>query len=122
MWLPSRRVCSCFRDCNLQSVEDKDLLDGSHIAFDILKYYNCAFTTLLKRIDDCFSPSDPGSVPDDLKWGSWCRKWLWSRFFSDFYGCPLPVISPWHHIHLSLPPEVCDSPHQAELYHTSVLI
>jgi len=51
----------------------------------------------------------------DLTIDLWWIKWQWSRFFSShFVFALLAVILPLHYTHLSLPPEACDSPDQAE--------
>jgi hypothetical protein len=42
-------------------------------------------------------------------------------YSATFFGFPLPIIiPPLLHTHLSLPPEVCDSPDQAAHYKTGV--
>jgi hypothetical protein len=52
-------------------------------------------------------------------WDLWWTKWLLGKFFSEFFGFPLPTS--FHHysiFHIPSPPhEVCDSSDQAAHYH-----
>jgi hypothetical protein len=44
--------------------------------------------------------------------------WLWGRIHFELFDFSLPVtIPPLHHVHLSLPHEVYDSPDQAAHFH-----
>jgi hypothetical protein len=54
----------------------------------------------------------------NFMWDSWWMKWHWRTFFLGFFGFPpLIIISVVLHTHLTLLPEMCDSPEQAARYH-----
>ena len=57
----------------------------------------------LRQTDSCHGADDKtktahhggmGSIPAQFMWGLWSTKWHWDRFFSEYYGFPLPV--PFH--------------------------